>query len=196
MCKSSGGGCFSNFLDHDHGHHSKDYRGRHGCLELLGDNENSVLCETGPDKTPKKKSLIFCCHHDMCNHVDSPQTKDLINNTLLENNDDALHTNIGNLQQPIDYTNSQVWFRAATIAVPVCGAVILFVLIALAVKILRSENQNSTTHKLGAPLYEHHAPSQTKHGCDKLERTYDNILRKPYQQKCSHGYQGDDLQRI
>jgi hypothetical protein len=89
-----------------------------------------------------------------------------------------------------------VWFRAATIAVPVCGAVILFVLIALAIKILRSENQNYTTHKLGTSPYEHRMSSQNKYGCDKLERTYDNILKKPQQQKCSYHYPGDDLQRI
>jgi len=47
------------------------------------------------------------------------------------------------------YSDSEVWFRAATIAVPICGAVILFVLIALAVKILKNENRNSLHHKLG-----------------------------------------------
>ncbi|XP_044271902.1 BMP and activin membrane-bound inhibitor homolog [Tribolium madens] len=190
MCLSSEGGCFSSFLDHA-GHHSKDYRGRHGCLEFLSE-ENRVVCAAASrDNATKKKTLTFCCHYDMCNHVDSPQTKDIINNTQQES-----HATIGNLQQPIDYTNSQVWFRAATIAVPVCGAVILFVLIALAVKILRSENQNHATQKLGTS-YEHHMPSQSKHGCDKLERTYDNILRRSQHQKCLyHQYQGDDLQRI
>lgn len=55
-------------------------------------------------------------------------------------------------QEPFLYSNSEVWFRAATIAVPICGAVILFVLIALAVKILKSEHQNSAIHKLGYVL--------------------------------------------
>lgn len=105
-------------------------------------------------KKNDQKSLIFCCYHDMCNHVDSPQTKNLINNTLLadtldNSRESRLSQHIEDAHQPLDYSNSQVWFRAATIAVPVCGAVILFVLIALAVKILRSENQNSVNHKLG-----------------------------------------------
>ncbi|KAJ3643543.1 hypothetical protein Zmor_026246 [Zophobas morio] len=194
MCKSSEGRCFSNLLDHV-GHHSKDYRGRHGCVELLSENEknNSDLCSDPP---PHKKSLMFCCYHDMCNHMDSPLTKDLINNTLGEFQDssDNHYASIANLQEPIDYINSQVWLRAATIAVPVCGAVILFVLVALAVKILRNENQNSTSHKLGSS-YDHHVPSQSKHGCDKLEHSYDNILRKPHL-KCLYHYQADDLQRI
>lgn len=116
--------------------------------------ENRAICKAATEK----KSLTQCCHHDMCNHVDSSQTKDIINNTqgtlnstnFIYNSHKFPETHpIGNLQQPIDYTDSQVWFRAATIAVPVCGAVILFVLIALAVKILRSENQNHATHKLG-----------------------------------------------
>lgn len=41
------------------------------------------------------------------------------------------------------------WFKAATIAVPICGALILFVLIALAVKILKTEGVNDQASKLG-----------------------------------------------
>lgn len=47
------------------------------------------------------------------------------------------------------YNNADVWFKAATIAVPICGAVILFALIALAVRILRNEAQSSPDYKLG-----------------------------------------------
>lgn len=39
---------------------------------------------------------------------------------------------------PAQY-NNELWFKAATIAVPICGAVILVVLIALAVRILKKE---------------------------------------------------------
>lgn len=93
----------------------------------------------------------------MCNHVDSPETKNLINNTILsdlfhQNADDMIRnrqTNQRHNQQQFLYSDSEVWFRAATIAVPICGAVILFVLIALAVKILRNESPNSPRHKLG-----------------------------------------------
>lgn len=45
-----------------------------------------------------------------------------------------------------DY-NSDVWFKVATIAVPICGAVILFILIALAIRILKNEGIDSP--KLG-----------------------------------------------
>lgn len=43
------------------------------------------------------------------------------------------------LRQAPGYTSAEVWFRAATIAVPICGALILLVLIALAVRILQSD---------------------------------------------------------
>ncbi|XP_037293094.1 uncharacterized protein LOC119188932 [Manduca sexta] len=35
--------------------------------------------------------------------------------------------------------NSEVWFKAATIAVPVCGALILFILVAIAVRMLKAD---------------------------------------------------------
>lgn len=53
-------------------------------------------------------------------------------------------------QQESGYANSDVWFKAATIFVPICGAVILFVLIALAIRLLRAESAyNSADYKLG-----------------------------------------------
>uniref|UniRef100_A0A1B6DJ73 BMP and activin membrane-bound inhibitor C-terminal domain-containing protein n=1 Tax=Clastoptera arizonana TaxID=38151 RepID=A0A1B6DJ73_9HEMI len=45
---------------------------------------------------------------------------------------------VGN-RQATSYSNAEVWFKAATIAVPICGILILFILIALAIKILRSD---------------------------------------------------------
>lgn len=41
-----------------------------------------------------------------------------------------------------DYS-SDFWFKLATIAVPICGAIILFVLIALAIRILKNEGIDS-----------------------------------------------------
>lgn len=37
------------------------------------------------------------------------------------------------------YTNSEVWFRAVLIAVPICGLVVLLILIVVAVKMLKSD---------------------------------------------------------
>lgn len=48
-----------------------------------------------------------------------------------------------------DYNNNEVLFKAATIAVPICGAVILFILIALAIRILKNDGID-TPSKLSA----------------------------------------------
>ncbi|KAJ8984980.1 hypothetical protein NQ317_016891 [Molorchus minor] len=125
----------------------------------------------------------------MCNHIESPQTKNFINNTLLG---DITSDSEGHYQQqqqqqqePFLYSDSEVWFRAATIAVPICGAVILFVLIALAVKILKNEHQNSRLNKLGPATYKHTVPPRHKGTSEKynhghVDNTYENLLRKEY----------------
>lgn len=107
-----------------------------------------ILLSCENTSSTNSKPTMACCFHDMCNHVDSPQVKDILNKTVFAGDATEVHQSFGNLPQQIDYTNSQVWFRAATIAVPVCGAVILVVLMFLAVKILRNESQNSTSRKL------------------------------------------------
>lgn len=63
--------------------------------------------------------------------------------------DNRISDNVGTKQDPALYTESEVWFRAATIAVPICGAVILLALIGLAVKLLRTESSTNANHKLG-----------------------------------------------
>lgn len=180
MCKSSSGGCFSDLLDSSR---SSAYRGRHGCIEYLSESQRS-RCPIGDkdgqlhvQNNQHSQSLLVCCTNDMCNHVDNPNTKNLLNNTLGAEDTD------GRFQQDREtflYSDSEVWFRAATIAVPICGAVILFVLIALAVKILKSEEQNSPHHKLGPAMYV--VPSEQKHAHDKWnEHQYKQYLsKKPY----------------
>ncbi|XP_050311123.1 uncharacterized protein LOC126746783 isoform X2 [Anthonomus grandis grandis] len=154
MCKSSSGGCFSDLVNSTK---TATYRARHGCIEYLTEAQR-YECPIG-DKDGQihriegRRSLMVCCTNDMCNHIDNPTTRSLFNSTLdadVKRNQD---------QEIYLYSNSEVWFRAATIAVPICGAVILFVLIALAVKILKSENQNSS-NKLGPALYV--VPSEQK----------------------------------
>ncbi|KAL1497307.1 hypothetical protein ABEB36_008292 [Hypothenemus hampei] len=170
MCKSSIGLCFSDLQNSTTG---QTYRGRHGCIEYLtesqrdhcsmSDNEGQLPknSNNGQEKEVIRKSLLVCCANDMCNHVDNPLTKNLLNSTSAGSEE-----TVGKFQHQQDqqedflYTNSEVWFRAATIAVPICGAVILFALIALAVKILKNENNNSFHHKLGSPMYV--VPSENK----------------------------------
>ncbi|PSN45948.1 hypothetical protein C0J52_16546 [Blattella germanica] len=125
MCKSEGGGCFSDLEDY-----SDVYRAKHGCLEML-DRRQQEHCHE-PGSNPAHPAVLWCCHKDMCNHIDSPE------NFKFNTSEDRLFFN-GAPQTPIGYNNNEVWFKAATIAVPICGALILFVLIALAIKILRRD---------------------------------------------------------
>lgn len=186
MCKSSMGGCFSDLLSHSR---SSSYRGRHGCIESLTQSERQKWCEMdstevledsqGQKPSLKRPKLFLCCYHDMCNHVDSPQTKTLLNSTMNEIMAEETGQKVPNRSEQLLYSNSEVWFRAATIAVPICGAVILFVLIALAIKLLRSENRDNMHRKLGA-LYVHQVPSSRKVYAEKIDKTYENLLRKQY----------------
>lgn len=47
-----------------------------------------------------------------------------------------------------EYSSNDVWFRAATIAFPICGAIILFILIALAVRMLKNDGSLDSPSKL------------------------------------------------
>uniref|UniRef100_A0AAR5QEL9 Activin types I and II receptor domain-containing protein n=1 Tax=Dendroctonus ponderosae TaxID=77166 RepID=A0AAR5QEL9_DENPD len=150
MCKSSSGGCFSDFLDPTVG---SAYIGRHGCVEYLTESlRHFCLTEKNGQIHNRDKqhprSLLVCCSADLCNHADNPSIRILLNNSL---DDDGKYPH----QTPESYlySNSEVWFRAATIAVPICGAVILFALIAVAVKLLRKENERYFQHKLRPAMY-------------------------------------------
>lgn len=50
-------------------------------------------------------------------------------------------------QEVPGFTSSDVWFKAAIIAVPICGIVILLVLILLAVHILKTESSLENNYK-------------------------------------------------
>ncbi|EEB19524.1 hypothetical protein Phum_PHUM578840 [Pediculus humanus corporis] len=64
--------------------------------------------------------------------------RSLINSTENQNNLGGSFEVTGNSARH-NQTN-EIWFKAATIAVPICGAVILFLLVALAFKVLRSDH--------------------------------------------------------
>ncbi|KOB68090.1 BMP and activin membrane-bound inhibitor-like protein [Operophtera brumata] len=63
--------------------------------------------------------------------------------------------------------NGEVWFKAATIAVPVCGALILFLLVAVAVRLLKADALLHADRKLRfeggymSPLAQH-SPEDVK----------------------------------
>lgn len=175
ICKSKSGSCFSSLSD------QAPYNtntGLHGCLELLTDNEQKEWCKAnsnsqiGRKRKPHPRSLLYCCYSDMCNHVDNPETTNLLDETvnmLNERENNRIAKNSSSQQiNVLTYNSSDVWFKVATIAVPICGAIIVLVLLVLAIRLLRTESNNHTRHKLGSP----YIPTQNKNNCDKYHEHY------------------------
>ncbi|XP_014252810.1 BMP and activin membrane-bound inhibitor homolog [Cimex lectularius] len=142
LCKSESLGCFSDLTS------STDFnKASHGCLELLP-RERNHGCQNlpGAPKGLPQNTLLLCCKEDLCNHVDSPETRNKFNETIHAvaavhaNNDEAQMLKGPTSRRP-GYSSHEVWFKAATIAVPICGALILLMLILLAVKILKTDPQ-------------------------------------------------------
>ncbi|KAK3908179.1 BMP and activin membrane-bound inhibitor-like protein [Frankliniella fusca] len=118
-----------------------------------------------PRDTP---SLLLCCTEDMCNHIDSPDSRMRHSGP---NGSDASHVTIsspvgagagaplgqvappagagvGSAEAAAAARSTEMWFKAATIAVPICGALILVLLIVLAVRLLRADSQHQRASKL------------------------------------------------
>ncbi|XP_041979286.1 BMP and activin membrane-bound inhibitor homolog [Aricia agestis] len=128
LCRSAaGGGCYSELP-------ARRHHARHGCLHHLAESEEDALsqCQNGPSAgpPPRTHSLRLCCFKDLCNHEDSPVARARLNLT-----NDAE----GSVARERGAYNGEVWFKAATIAVPVCGALILFLLVAVAVRLLKAD---------------------------------------------------------
>ncbi|XP_075237032.1 uncharacterized protein LOC142333594 [Lycorma delicatula] len=168
MCKTTnkkGSGCFTDVTVS-----VPVQRAAHGCLDLL-DSIKRTQCRNEPsvvnsdeqfvkstdvvnDITTESSSLLLCCNEDMCNHVDMPDNHIKYNDSVMAAAVLA-GTGLGIIKQqqqqltssPHDGSvivyNSEVWFRAATIAVPVCGALILLILIMLAIKMLKSDTDDT-----------------------------------------------------
>ncbi|XP_049873076.1 BMP and activin membrane-bound inhibitor homolog [Pectinophora gossypiella] len=153
MCRAGrGGGCYSELPAPRRPHHA-----RHGCLHHLADTEEAALsrCQNTPASAPPahKDSLLLCCFRDLCNHEDSPLARARLNLTTSDLDNNAVATERG-----ANY-NGEVWFKAATIAVPVCGALILFLLVAVAVRLLKADALLQADRKLRggymSPLAQH-----------------------------------------
>lgn len=162
MCRApSGGGCYSDVPAPRRAHHAS-----HGCLHHLADTEVEALsrCQNTPSsgagRPSHQHSLLLCCFHDLCNHEDSPVTRARLNITS------ETETNAVATERGAGYNGGEVWFKAATIAVPVCGALILFILVAVAVRLLRTDALLHADRKLRggymSPLGPNHGDQDVK----------------------------------
>lgn len=154
MCRSPGElGCYSELPAP-----RRTYHARHGCLHHLAESEKEALsrCQNSPmsgGPPPREHSLLLCCFKDLCNHEDSPIARARLNLTIVDSEGSAVASERG-----ANY-NGEVWFKAATIAVPVCGALILFMLVAVAVRLLKADALLQADRKLRggymSPLNQH-----------------------------------------
>ncbi|XP_022534399.2 BMP and activin membrane-bound inhibitor homolog (Xenopus laevis) b [Astyanax mexicanus] len=134
MCKSELNACFTRVLDPQ----STKSPLSHGCYDPLL-NSGSV-CRS--ESTYDVPAGLECCHEDMCNYRGLQE--------LSYSRGDGLdrrsrpqpgsgHHLVARVQEIP--SAKEVWFRAAVIAVPIAGGLILVLLVMLAVRMLRSESR-------------------------------------------------------
>ncbi|XP_071442961.1 uncharacterized protein [Hetaerina americana] len=115
--------------------------------------------------------MLLCCHSDMCNHIDSPEIRLRLTNDSLFVGSSSLgvQQSGGSAVDSGDPAGSPAlyfgsghdgWFRVATIAVPICGALILMLLIFVAFKILRRDLEDQKLRGSQRHKHQWRSPSQ------------------------------------
>ncbi|XP_064335505.1 BMP and activin membrane-bound inhibitor homolog isoform X2 [Camelus dromedarius] len=139
MCKSELSACFSRLLDPQNTNSPLT----HGCLDFLASTADACQAKQARNHSGTTVPTLGCCHEDMCNYRG-------LQDVLAPPRGDA--SGQGNRYQPDGSRNlitkvqeltssKELWFRAAVIAVPIAGGLILVLLIMLALRMLRSENR-------------------------------------------------------
>ncbi|XP_059607741.1 uncharacterized protein LOC132255652 [Phlebotomus argentipes] len=149
MCRTNGG-CFSEVKESAD---DDDLPARHGCMHLLEDKHLKCNLEGGRHQQIRSSTaLLRCCQEDMCNHVDTPDNKRFKSDSRAREGDHSRGSQAAEEFHSSDFrpvagdeSHDEVWFKTATIAITVCGAIILLVLIAAAVRMLRSDGRHLDT---------------------------------------------------
>ncbi|KFO82328.1 BMP and activin membrane-bound inhibitor, partial [Cuculus canorus] len=146
MCKSELSACFSRLLDPQNTHSPLT----HGCLDSIASTAEICQAKQAQNHSGTTTvSTLECCHEDMCNYR-------------------GLH----DVLSPSRGETSELWFRAAVIAVPIAGGLILVLLIMLALRMLRSENkrlQDQRQQMLSRLHYSFHGHHSKKGQVAKLD---------------------------
>ncbi|CAH0381308.1 unnamed protein product [Bemisia tabaci] len=165
MCKSAGLGCFT---ESDQSFNRE--KARRGCLDTLPNKQQACQNVPRDNEPQLKTLVLCCasdlCNHpDTPNksNESSPSTsisggaavrdplEKLVMGAGVLNPGAGYGVGAGvggggvdpriSTHRPISYyTTNEIWFRAATIVIPIFGALFIFALIVLGVKILRSES--------------------------------------------------------
>ncbi|KAK1174033.1 hypothetical protein AOXY_G4298 [Acipenser oxyrinchus oxyrinchus] len=169
MCKSELNACFTRLLDPQNTNSPLT----HGCLDPTANTAD--VCHAGRTESRAGASeKLECCHDDMCNYrglhdvVSYPRGDSSDHGTRYQ--PDSSRNLLTRVQ---DLTSSkELWFRAAVIAVPIAGGLILVLLIMLALRMLRSENkrlQDQRQQMLSRLHYNFHGHHTKKGQVAKLD---------------------------
>uniref|UniRef100_A0A8C3RK36 BMP and activin membrane-bound inhibitor homolog n=1 Tax=Cyanoderma ruficeps TaxID=181631 RepID=A0A8C3RK36_9PASS len=171
MCKSELSACFSRLLDPQNTHSPLT----HGCLDSIASTADICQAKQAQNHSgTTTMSTLECCHEDMCNYrglhdVLSPSRGDASGQGSRYQHDSSrnLITKVQELT-----SSKELWFRAAVIAVPIAGGLILVLLIMLALRMLRSENkrlQDQRQQMLSRLHYSFHGHHSKKGQVAKLD---------------------------
>lgn len=171
MCKSELNACFTKVLDP----FSANSPLTHGCLDPGADAGDACAASPGSADAlvaAAAHATLECCHDDMCNYRglhDLAHTRESTDHGRYqpESSNRNLVTRVQELASA-----KEVWFRAAVIAVPIAGGLILVLLIMLALRMLRSENkrlQDQRQQMLSRLHYSFHGHHTKKGHVAKLD---------------------------
>lgn len=149
MCKSLLGACFTRNTPtptHAYTQARKVYHRwapMHGCVEFLPMGRHVECARKGgiksvespgsptPSTAPQPDPDLTCCSQDMCNYLDIDVYIQV----------DGNYDSQTDMKRRDSEMMETLWFRAATIAVPIAGGFILIVLVLLASRMLAKENK-------------------------------------------------------
>ncbi|XP_052585003.1 BMP and activin membrane-bound inhibitor homolog [Peromyscus californicus insignis] len=170
MCKSELSACFSRLLDPQNTNSPLT----HGCLDSLASTADICRAKQAQNHSGPAMPTLECCHEDMCNYrglhdVLSPPKSEASGqgNRYQHDSSRNLITKVQELT-----SSKELWFRAAVIAVPIAGGLILVLLIMLALRMLRSENkrlQDQRQQMLSRLHYSFHGHHSKKGQVAKLD---------------------------
>uniref|UniRef100_A0ACB8FVN2 Uncharacterized protein n=1 Tax=Sphaerodactylus townsendi TaxID=933632 RepID=A0ACB8FVN2_9SAUR len=170
MCKSELNACFSRLLDPQNSHSPLT----HGCLDSLASTADICQANQAQNHSGTPIPTLECCHEDMCNYRGLYDVLSPSRGEPLGQGSKYQHDNSRNLITKVQELTSskELWFRAAVIAVPIAGGLILVLLIMLALRMLRSENkrlQDQRQQMLSRLHYSFHGHPSKKGQVAKLD---------------------------
>lgn len=170
MCKSELSACFSRLLDPQNTNSPLT----HGCLDSLASTADICQAKQAQNHSGTTMPTLECCHEDMCNYRGLHDVLSLPKGEASGQGNRYQHDSSRNLITKVQELTSskELWFRAAVIAVPIAGGLILVLLIMLALRMLRSENkrlQDQRQQMLSRLHYSFHGHHSKKGQVAKLD---------------------------